>query len=68
MSKRQILILPVLMAMCICVGNPAHAQLSGHNTKGDFGPPIGHAGATGILRRSDVLRLQCRHITRWQWG
>ena len=47
MSKRQILILPVLMAIWICVGNPVHAQLSGHNSKGDYGLQSGSQAPPG---------------------
>jgi hypothetical protein len=47
MSKRQILVLPVLMAMWICVGNPVHAQLSGHNSKGDYGLQSGSQAPPG---------------------
>ena len=47
MSKRQILILPVLMVMWICTGNPVHAQLSGHNSKGDYGLQSGSQAPPG---------------------
>jgi len=47
MSKRQILILPVLMAMWICTGNPVHAQLSGYNSKGDYGLQSGSQAPPG---------------------
>ena len=48
MSKRQILTLSMLMAMWICVSNPVHAQLSGHNTKGDFGLQSGTQAPPGF--------------------
>ena len=36
------------MAMWICVSNPVHAQLSGHNTKGDFGLQSGTQAPPGF--------------------
>lgn len=47
MSKRQTLILSVLMVMWICTGNPVHAQLSGHNSKGDYGLQSGSQAPPG---------------------
>ena len=37
MSKLQVSILVVLMATLLCLAGPVQAQLSGHNSRGDFG-------------------------------
>ncbi|MCK5481405.1 MAG: transporter, partial [Gammaproteobacteria bacterium] len=47
MSKRQTLILVVLTAMWICTSDFAHAQLSGHNSRGDYGLQSGSQAPPG---------------------
>ena len=47
MNKRQTLLLVVLVAIWICTGGSAQAQLSGHNSKGDYGLQSGTQAPPG---------------------